>query len=796
MASQLLYVTGLVWLFVALPMFPAAAQPVATNAASLRIDNRAPKDDEIGYRPADGQSVRLNPPSLIWLHETVAQNYAVQWGRTPDFRAAQRVAGLPFNTYTHEAKLAPGKYFWRYQFADKNGATSNWSATRSFVVPADAIDFPMPNRVQQLERVPKAHPRLFMRPEDLPRLRELARTREADRFTKLRAVADKLLTSEPTPEPAVRASNRDPQTRAFWWPNRVQTLKALDEAETLAFVYLLTQEAKYGQAARKWILHLAAWNPDGPTNWKLNDEAAMPMIHRLPRAYDWAYGALSEADREIVRAAMRRRGEDAWNSGEIARGVGHLNRPYNSHGNRAWHKLGEAGIAFLGEIPEAATWLDYAVNKFYAAYPVWSDDDGGWHEGVHYWAGYLSKVVWWLQVAKSALQIDGLRKPFFAQVGDFPLYAAPPNAPNEGFGDLSYNRPSKGWGGFTEYFQRAAAARGEKTNAAHWRWWSQEWKMNAESGILGFLYAANLGALPEAKAPVDLPQSKVFHGIGVASLHTTLLDAGDDVHFLFKSSPFGSQSHGHQPQNAFMLNAYGDELLTATTFRDHHGSPFHYQWVHSTRAQNAVLVNGQGQVMHKAGAQGRIVAEQLSPTFDYIAGDATTAYEGRLKRFVRHVAFAKPDVIVLFDDIEAAQPAQFQWMLHALQAFEVDEKNGSVSLLRTQAGVRVKYLSPLPLAFRQWDGYDPKPEKEFPNQWHVEAGTTEKKSQIAMLTVIVPQRAGKAQEWNAERLESPTALGVRLTRAGQSTLIGFRKPGIAGRATLGDWTFDAPAAMK
>ena len=404
--------------------------------------------------------------------------------------------------------------------------------------------------------------------------------------------------------------------------------------------------------------------------------------------------------------------------------------------------------------------------------------------------------MWWLQVAKSALQIDGMTKPFFAQVGDFPLYVAPPNAPNEGFGDLSYNTVSKGWGGWNEYFHRASAARGEKTNAAHWRWWSQGWNMNPESGILGFLYAANLGALPEPKAPTDLPQSKVFHGIGVASLHNTLLDSRNDVHFLFKSSPFGSQSHGHQPQNSFMLNAYGEELLTATTYRDFHGSDFHYKWVHSTRAQNALLVDGQGQIMHKAGQHGRIIAEQFSPTFDYVAGDATAAYEGRLKRFVRHVAFAKPDVIVLFDDIEAAQPAQFQWMLHAPQTFNVDEKGAALSFDRKLAGVRVKYLSPLPLSFRQWDGYDPKPTKEFPNQWHVEAGTTQKAKQMAMLTVIVPHRVGNALDWNAERLESATAIGVRLTRGNQSTLIGFRKPNITGRATLGDWTFDAPAAMR
>ena len=63
-------------------------------------------------------------------------------------------------------------------------------------------------------------------------------------------------------------------------------MKACQEAETLAFVYLITREKKYGEAARKWILHLASWNPDGPTNFKLNCEAAKPMIYRLPRAYD------------------------------------------------------------------------------------------------------------------------------------------------------------------------------------------------------------------------------------------------------------------------------------------------------------------------------------------------------------------------------------------------------------------------------------------------------------------------------------------------------------------------------
>ncbi|MBI3328362.1 MAG: DUF4962 domain-containing protein [Nitrospinae bacterium] len=787
-----MYRTILYLLFCALAFFPNGVEP----AALLRIDHRAPKPDEIGYRPPDGATVRLNPPSLIWLHDTRAGPYSVQWARAEDFSDAVTVHDVPFNTYTHHTPLAAGVYHWRYQFATKDGMNSNWGMIRTFTVPANAVEFPMPTRAQQRERVPKSHPRLFIRPEELPRLRALSQGQEAERFAALRAEADRLLAGEPTPEPQVKASLRDASTRAFWWPNREQTLKACQEAETLAFVYLMTGEKPYGEAARKWILHLASWDPDGPTNFNLNDEAAFPLLHRLPRAYDWAYDALTPAERERVQQVMRRRGRDAWQSPQLGYGVGHLHRPFNSHANRAWHKLGEAAIALYDEIPEAETWLDFAVNKFYAAYPVWSDDDGGWHEGVHYWASYMAKIVWWLHAAQSALGIDGLKKPFFAQVGDFPLYVAPPNAPNSGFGDLSYHRPSRGWGRFMEYFARAIGSRPEGASSHYWRWWMDRWDMTPAGGILGFLYHVALGPLPQPKPPSDLPPSKVFRGIGVASLHTTLLDSTDDVHLLFKSSPFGSQSHGHNPQNAFQLNAYGEELLTTCGYRDWHASPFHAEWCRSTMAHNGVLVSGEGQIKHTAAPGGRIVELRLERAFDYVVGDATAAYAGRLRRYHRHVAFVKPDLIVLYDDLLASEPAMFQFMLHALRPFSVDENNALLSVEQPNAGVAVRYLSPTPLTFRQWNGYEPKPEKAFPTQWHVEASTGEKRGDIGILTLIVPYRMGQRVEWSAERLESDTAIGARVERGGQAVVVAFRKGGVEGAASLAGWTFEGSIVVR
>ena len=782
--------------------FLLAAQTGALAANGPSIENRAARPDELGYRPVDGAEVAMNPPSLTWIHEGNASTYEVEWSRNADLQGAATVQGLPFNTYTHNEPLKPGTYHWRYRFFTSKGIPSNWSRTRSFSVSTNAIEFPMPSRAQQLERVPRGHPRLFVRPEGVAELRHAAdpargNAEAARAFAELQAAAEKLMRSQPTPEPTVRGSIRDADTRAQWWPNRTQTEKACIEAETLAFVYLLTGEPRFGEAARKWILHLASWDPDGPTNFKLNCEAAKPMLFRLPRAYDWAYSALTEEDRKVVQKMMLRRASDAWESGEVGKGTGHLNRPYSSHGNRTFHKLGECAIAFLGEIPDAALWLDYAVNKFYAAYPVWCDDDGGWHEGASYWAGYQSKVVWWLDVAETALGIDGRKKPFFAQVGDFPLYVAPPGTPNIGFGDLSFRPMSSGSARFLEYFLPLQSGDVQEHHSPYWRWWMEQWKTGKTDGILGFLYAARNRTVPAAKAPVDLPQSKAFRGIGVASLHLTLTNSADDIHVLFKSSPFGSQSHGHNPQNSFQLNAFGEALLTTCVYRDWHGSPFHYQWAHSTRAHNAVLVNGEGQVPHSALSRGAIIDFASSGTLDYVVGSAVEAYGGRLDRARRTIAFVKPDLIVVFDDLAATNESTFEFMLHSLRPFKVDESRNRVELQGPKATAEIQYLSSSPLAFRQWDGFEPMPEREFPNQWHLEAGITNRVREIQMLTVVVPARAetSPVPRWTAERIESSSAIGIRFRRGSESKVVAFRKAHQAGSATLGSLQFEKPAAL-
>jgi len=279
---------------------------------------------------------------------------------------------------------------------------------------------------------------------------------------------------------------------------------------------------------------------------------------------------------------------------------------------------------------------------------------------------------------------------------------------------------------------------------------------------------------------VDLPPSKVFRGIGVAALGTSLLSAKDDVRLLVKSSPFGRQSHGHDPQNSFLLNAYGETVLSNCVFRDWHGSPFHTKWCWSTQAQNAVLVNGEGQTPHHAAGTGRIVASRLEEDVDRIICDATPAYAGRLTRALRHFVFFKPETIVILDDLEAQEPATFQVMLHAFREFRIDERDGLLNLDGDRIRAAIRLSGPEALALRQWTGYDPPPDADymkgrtFPTMWHVEAGTKEKRKSAAIATVVAVARRGSEPTMVVERKDEGGVTAIIVRRDGRTFEARFR----------------------
>ena len=142
--------------------------------AQLKFQEPSPGDDEWGFRPASGEVCRMTPPPFVWKDQSGAVSYELQYARSGDFKNARTVSGLRWNVYCPPHGMKPGSWFWRVRFAGRGGGKSNWSSVRRFEISSDAVSNPKPEQKELLSRIPAEHPRIFIRPEQLPEFRKLA----------------------------------------------------------------------------------------------------------------------------------------------------------------------------------------------------------------------------------------------------------------------------------------------------------------------------------------------------------------------------------------------------------------------------------------------------------------------------------------------------------------------------------------------------------------------------------------------------------------------------------------------
>jgi hypothetical protein len=746
------------------------------GTAPAEISNRAPRTDEIGYLPGEGATVDTNPPALAWVPEPGAEAYAVQFARDAQFtRGVLTISKTAYVLYTHTETLAPGAWWWRYASVDGQGAQSAWSQTRNFTIAADAQPFPRPSDELIKQRLPATHPRLMMRPEEVATFRQASAGPQKERWNQLRETAEENLGRPLTPEPLPYTNGK--YSADEWRHNYSETIKACTVAETLALCYRLSGEPRYGEGARKWLLHIASWNPAGTTSLKVNDECGMPILFVTSRAYDWAYDALSEVDRETMRAMIRARGEEAFKK---LHGAPHEQKAYDSHQGRLWHFLAEAAIAYYGEVPESKKWLDYAFMMFWGWYPAFGDADGGWSQGLNYWRVYMLRSTWWLDALKSAMKIDGTEKPFYRHVGDFSIYVAPPGGALVGFADygeempdqppqLGYFEPGiRGLGSVDAYFARLRAK-------PEWQWYAEAWGHNAfPPTALGFLRAARSDPpVPKARPPVDWPKAKWFRGVGWVTLHTNLTDGQQDVQVIMRSSPLGNISHSHADQNAIVLGAYGTPLLVNSGIRPWWGSPFFWDWYIATKAHNALEINGKGQPKTEL-ATGKFIVFQPGDSYDYVVGDASPAYGKEVERYRRHLLFLKPDVLVILDEVVARTPTSLNFILHGRAPFTIDGPTGRIALTFERASLAGYLQAPGGLEISQTDKYPFPPELGHPPaEWHLSAVTHEKREVAYVIAVLGIGKAGGADTIVSEVKHSTDGkmVTVAFHRSGKPTAV-------------------------
>lgn len=745
----------------------------ATAGPAVPVLDPEPGERQKPYSPADNQVVEVTPPPFIWVPAGRDATYVLQISRSKEFPSAETrtFSDLKRSVFVPRETLPAGAWFWRYGVQMEQGIV--YGRPRPFTVPPNARPFPFPDIAEIVRRVPRERPRVIFPKPFLDQIRHAAQGELKPRVEAMVQSCRRMVGEELVPEPGY-----PPEDRTQMGPWAVQVMRTtrppMDRMETCALVYLLTGDREIGLEAKRRLLHFFSWNPEGATSFFTYDEPPMWMMMRGTRAYDWTYDLFTPEERARIEANMKVRAQ------QFLRRLQSLpfeSNPYDSHAGRLPGFLGECALSFIHEWPEARQWLEYVTLLYYTSYPAWGGDDGGWQEGPGYWSAYMSFVLHFVVALKRATGVDLMQKPFLRNTGYYGLYTATPYHEHSPFGDGQTGPPRCG---------SVMYAFSSLTGNPYYRWYAEAAGYRPGGDLLSL---ATYDPSLKARSPLELPQARVFPAVGLVSMHTALGDRENDISFLMRSSPYGSTSHGHADQNAFVIEAFGKGLAIATGYYPWYGSPHHHEWTRATRAVNSILVNGEGQVRRSYQARGEITAFRQVTGYDYAEGEATPAYGGALKRFRRHVVHVRPGIFILFDDLVAQKPSTFQWLLHAYDRIAINEQERLLHVERTPAAMNVHFLLPTELAFSQTDRYDPEPEQgQWQNTWHLTASTVRAEEKGHFLTVLMPYRVGQEPALpKVELLQGQGAVGVRLIFPdGAEDQVAFRTDALAKEVQCGD----------
>jgi len=692
-------------------------------------------------RPADGMVVHISPPGLAWLPAEGAFGYRVEIRNSGGSLVYEKAIGSD-PAHLPDRALEAGAYTWDVVALDAQGNEGARRGKLSFTIPEGVTEFPWIEPEVLLSRVPQEHSRLIYLKENLPSIRATLETTRSQSWKNCLRAAERALD---TPAPTY------PEYHLLEDPKRVRMeysryfgyfRRHIDSAlMNLSLAFLMTEEAKYADAAKRILMEVTGWPTDDDdvtsVSARWGDEPGLSMSRCAHRAYDWLYHALSQEERAKV---LKMCDERACQTHRRLLRSNFLTNPGSSHNGRLIAYLSEMAIVMAGESEGAKTWLDYSLKALTTFYPHWGGYDGGWAEGVPYGLWYNLIYVPAFEAVLAAMDLNLWKRPFFNNIRYFFFYCTALRGEIRPFGDSAEGAGpgARGGGGYAALMWHHA----QRFNEPHMAWWVDQVKgWNGTSGELSLIFEDKM----ESEPPTDLPNSRVFRGVGWAGLHSDVSSPDDDTFLLFKSSPYGSVSHSHADQNSFAIMKGGHALaIPSGYYGPTYGMPHHAEWTRSTKANNSVLVDGQGQVIRDAKANGQITTFEDRKGLTYLMGDATPAYMGKMKRFHRHILFLRPGLFLILDDLKSPEPAVFQWMLHAFEKMELDDAEVKVVSRRGNAALEVYLRSPAGMGISQTDQFDTPynagiPEdyhKEKENHWHV-TGETQKKADSVCIGAVM-----------------------------------------------------------
>jgi hypothetical protein len=489
--------------------------------------------------------------------------------------------------------------------------------------------------IRALANLSKEHPRLLLNDADLERLRAtIGDSPLAHRlYLEFAREADRLL-AQPPLEPRVTGVRGS--TTAH---------HAVERIYTLALIYRLDRKRQHLDRVARELRAIAAfrdWNPI-----RFTDTAE--YTHAMAIGYDWLYGALSPADRQLVRDAIFSKGLDP--------AIPVYERKLSWVANHFyWNPVCNGGLT-LGALAVAEDDMQkceaivrFAVDSLPQALATYGPD-GGWPEGEWYWnfaTRYVAAMLGGLETAVGNDYGLGGNK-HLERTGRFRVYTTGPTGRVFNYGDAAEDD-----GDAPEMFWLA-----KRASQPVFAWHEVRHLERAGRGDpLDLVWFHHELKPPSGPA---WPLDSIFPALGAATFRGSWEDP--DALFLAAVARDNKAPHSHLDLGSFIFEA-GGVRWAIDLGPDEYGSggvgarPHWNYYRTRTEAHNTITIDNENQDTR---AEARITRHEFTPDLAWVQFDLTRAYPNKVRTLQRRIGLAQRQAVLIQDSLRAHQPVEAVW---------------------------------------------------------------------------------------------------------------------------------------
>ncbi len=649
-------------------------------------------------------------------------------------------------------------------------------------------------RLLRTTPVSSIHPRLYFAPADHDKF--VARSHNPKYAAVWQQIVDQAKLSRSTGDLS-RAS------RIFGMLDRVYLLptlpgyfdlisKAGARIEYNALVAYLSGDAQARDAAKSALLTVVKWNtwapPWFPAHGQPTYYPAGQLTAQVAFAYDLLYAQLSPDERASVRSGLIRLGiEPAYREYVLDDRVLWNTSNWISH-SVAGSLLAIAAMKGDDDAPDLDLYTNGLLDKLEGHLAAAYLPGGSYGETISYQEFDLETLAPALIALQRVFGLDYWKHSYVKDSLWYPISTLA--NPIDDCLDMGDTHCPHG--------RTIAPVVAESRNPV-FRWFQDRF---APASLQDFLFSDDT----LARKPPANPGSRYFPRKGFVVFRTGWQP--DDTIVLFRAGP--DFNHNHADQGSFLLRALGENLITEGGYADYYKDPYYDSYFKQAAGHNTVLVNGDPASQQVADTltfsalhnSPEILNVITGANFDGVDSELEQVYRGRLQRFVRRIAFIKPDYVIVYDELVPATRAAFDWLLHLPDIARVETANDTALYTGHTASLAVRFLSPAALNLRLSDGYlpyttfNPVAPAVVPQQPAVlNASTAASQDTIRFLTALVPARSPENARKSANslrRIETQNWIGVERTGASDERLL-FRKGSVVQPSAFDSWSTDAAA---